>query len=143
MYKIILGLLLTILLCGCVLRPPGCIHTPFAGGCSSKAEITDVVISPASTCISIDINRCNGFLMIHNGCSSDVLFRDYLIKPNETVDGQIIPSSDGDRLIFLYSRNEDKYYSVYQPVFARSFKVNGTVGNQSFTLSYIKTGPLC
>ena len=141
-------LLFTILASSCGVKKdspaPGCIeYWGFAGmgGCQGKTAILDLTLEPASDCLRIAVNNCNGgVLEVDNDCAAPLLIAGAEIPAGEhnfSLDLTVDPAGD-DQLVPISSN-----FSDYVPDEDRTVNMQGTLGEQVFTLTFTKTAPLC
>jgi hypothetical protein len=123
---------------------PGCIeYWGFAGmgGCQGKTVILDLNLEPASDCLQITANNCNGgVLEVDNECASPFIIAGAEIPAGEhnvSLDLTIDPAGD-ELLVPIHSNFSDTIPDEDRPV-----SMQGTLGDQVFTLSFTKTAPLC
>ena len=143
-----LFLLLLVIVSSCGVKKdsaaPGCIeYRGFAGmgGCQGKTAILDLSLEPASDCLQITVNNCNGgVLEVDNECAAPFLIAGAEIPAGEhnvSLDLAIDPAGD-EQLVPIASN-----FSDYAPDEDRPVSMQGTMGDQVFTLSFTKTAPLC
>ena len=123
---------------------PGCIeYWGFAGmgGCQGKTAILDLALEPASDCLRITANNCNGgVLEVNNDCDAPFLIAGAEVPAGEhsySLDLSVDPTGD-EQLVAVASN-----FSDYAPDADRLVSLQGNLGEQVFTLTFTKTAPLC
>jgi len=134
---------------------PGCIEyfpkglAP-VGGCFGRHAIVDVRISPEIECLRIQPNNCNGgTFAIVNECEEVVTLMGHWIRPYhyEYAPGEFTYGEYGIEVIttdgeYTVKQAQGNYASV-PPEDDEAMTLSGSVGNDTFTLTYVHTGPLC
>ena len=149
--RLLMLLLVAVLLTsGCIVindsPAPGCIKyfpeqfRPI-GGCFGKSVIMNLSVSPATACLAVDTNNCNGGVLdISNGCPNDL-----------TIDNITVPA--GTRYVGVdVEKLADGTYrpvplegnvAVYVPEMMEHVTIGGVMGQKPIVVSFIKTGNLC
>jgi hypothetical protein len=151
-YQISLILLLIIVIAGCVSfsEAPGCNNSPFIGGCFGTHLIKNLTVEPEISCLKIESNNCNnGVIEILNYCEENVTIAGIKMEEKRINEyGTVIPSDltidpirkpSGEIIV----NNTLGNYGNYEPTFDDFITINGTVGNTSIKISYVKTKSLC
>ena len=145
---LVIILTVMVILAGCIVTKespaPGCreyIGLPMAGGCFGKSAILNLKIEPPTECIKLEVNNCNGgVLEVRNLCTQTLNLGTVEIPPTERA------------ALDVKSKNTDGYYTLvwsssnfskYIPDQDEQIKVAGSLGNQKFVVTYIKTKKLC
>lgn len=147
--------ILLILISGCrVMTPreivaPGCIDGEALGGCFGKAAIKNLKIEPEiPACLQIGENNCNGgIISIWNECDKDLQIGNLILEK---------PKRNGEQSIELFRdslgnimvRETKGNFASYTPLEDELLTTTGKIidfgfGSGKFTISYIKTKPLC
>ena len=116
-------------------RPAGCFHFSHiftgGGGCNDNTKVFAFKTEPKTDCLNIKPSSCSSpsRLSVQNLCGEPVY-----------IDGVRVDTKQS------YSSNYTWGEFVLEQVNAslyKRFTLNGTVGNRTFTISYVKTRPLC
>jgi len=133
---------------------PGCNHSPFLGGCFGTRIIKNLTVEPEVSCLKIEANNCNDDgIRIVNYCMEPVIVggivleKSQLNEYNRTVasDNGIVEidaerTSSGEIIV---RSDRDSDFKPYEPEFDALITLNGTIGNTSIEISYVKTKSLC
>jgi len=144
-------LLLAIISSGCITisEAPGCngglLKSMFAGGCFGTHIIRNLTIEPTISCLKIYANNCDdGVLEIASYCSEPVTIAGIKMEERRGSNGTFLPAilvidpvrtSSGEIIV--------NTSASYKPSFDDFITINGTVGNTTIKISYIKTKSLC
>lgn len=114
-----------------ILMPSGCKLIHSNGGCNDNEIFLYYNVKPQINCIYFSSASCvrPAEILIKNNCNNDIKIYDSRMKQ--------------DDLIIEQGHFEYLGLELRGSKFIFQSTINGTVGNQSFTISYIKTGPLC
>lgn len=146
---VIVAIILMLLLIGYyffhknLLTAPGCIKTNklIFGGCFGKTLIFDLNVNPRVECLSIDINNCNGgILVISNLCNESFVTGNIEIKPQDKYVGLDVLKDEINKYSLIYS---DGNFARYIPKQNEKINIIGVLGNQTIEISFIKTKELC
>jgi len=97
-------------------------------------------MSPSISCLNVKPINCNGgVLEIYNTCKDIATIGNIMLPTKEYLYVEIVKNSTTE----AYQVVQVRGISVFLPSQKTKLKATGTVGNQSFTISYVKTGPLC
>jgi hypothetical protein len=137
---------LALLLGGCIVTrdspAPGCVKRigfPVIGGCAGKSAILDLSVGPASTCLDIRVNNCNGgVLEVDNSCAATLLLGGVEIPPAGRASLDIVDESGAYTL-----RRVDGNFSAYVPDQDRPVVITGTLDGLEIAVSLTKTARLC
>ena len=136
-----------LLLSGCgifyrVSEAPGCSRVigMQMGGCSGVTVIRDVKIEPQINCLKkVKANNCNGgILEFSNFCEQPLIFGDLAI--GGYVNSLDVIQDEKDNWIAVESNGNFAMQMVDQET---QIALNGTLGDQTVTLSFTKSAPLC
>lgn len=123
--------------------------------CNGKSIIVkeSLEILPEIPCMSVNVNNCkNGIINLVNRCPCDIIIGNVNISSecyDFNHDGNLTCiNGNGIELILLgngstTANKVDGIYSNYTVEENLRLSINGTVGNRTFTISYVKTRPLC
>jgi len=133
-------------LTGCIVKDspaPGCVEyigfSPI-GGCNGKTIITDLTLEGFPECVQMTINNCNGgVLEVQNDCSETLILGKLEIPPGESFNLDVQTVSDGGFVLVRTPSN----FSNYTPGTDQSVQITGTIGNQTLSMFFLKTAPLC
>ncbi len=111
---------------------PGCLNHK-DDFCKGKRIIKNLSITPEINCLHIRVNNCNdGLIIVENRCLEEVSI------------GKISPFPNRGEFKFDFNPIETvSYDNRFFPENDTYVSVNGTYNSNPFTISYIKTGPLC
>lgn len=145
-WAVLAAVTLSLVLAGCIVvkdsPAPGCIKTigfRSVGGCFGKTAILDLSVEPASECLDITVNNCNGgVLSIRNGCTEAFTLGGVTIAPGDYESLDVV-SEDGEHALVSVSSN----FSDYVPEADESVELTGALGSQEVRVAFTKTGPLC
>ena len=127
---------------------PGCHTQRFLriDDCDGKSVITNMTVNPQIQCFRIHINNCKGgHIEIANNCSEPMFIGHMEIKPSNRNGIYFISPIELFRSMnsSIEPAQVNDFYPKYNPLQNDFLSINGTIGNQTFTISYVKTGPLC
>lgn len=130
-------LIIILYLSGCS-QAPGCadiLSSIFKyGGCHGKTIIRNYKINPKIKCLHTEVNNCEGGkLLILNKCLDDVKIGNVTINKKTYIE---LMKVNNKTVVNING-------STYIPFKNEFLSVDGYVGDQNFTISYIKTAKLC
>lgn len=118
---------------------PGCGSDGFLspiGGCHGVRVVRDIAVTPEISCLDVRTNNCNGgVVVVDNGCGTPVTLGNVTVPPDDRETVEI----SGNGTVLRTSGN----FAGYSPDATRRLSAAGIAGEQTFTLAYTKTGPLC
>jgi hypothetical protein len=138
--------LIAALLSGCAITKdspaPGCVERvglPMMGGCFGKTAILDLTVEPATDCLAISVNNCNGGVLdVRNNCDEPFVLGGVEIPPQEYVILDAV-AKDGEYTLQEASSN----FTAYVPDTDTSVEFVGQLGEQEIRVAFTKTAALC
>ena len=126
---------------------PGCNHSPFLGGCFGTHIVKNLTVEPEISCLKFELTNCNDEgISVLNYCEEPVTIGGMKLEERRINErGTVIPS----RTMIDEERTPSGEIVVsnvskpYKPDFDDLITINGTVGNNTVKISYIKTKSLC
>lgn len=143
MKKIILmSLVLSIfLLSGCTdtkdsdWEKAGCGGSTLATGCLGGSVIKDIKVEPAAECLKLHTENCNGaILIIENDCRYDLNIGAKTIYAGSAKAVEFARNKEGKVFVVEIAGNFERY----NPEDEDSLSVQGKLGEQTVTISYLK-----
>tara|TARA_Y100000031_G_C8149699_1_gene351734 strand:+ start:106 stop:603 length:498 start_codon:yes stop_codon:yes gene_type:complete len=139
---IILVLPILILFSGCNNNPnredilaPACEGRGGITGCLGKSGIKDIKIEPATLCLNIKANNCNGGVLgVENKCDSDLKLNDIIVPANKYQLIEFARDSNGKVVVLAPKGNFDSY----NPEDQDTLSYQGKLGELSLTITYTK-----
>ncbi len=138
------GVCLLITGCGIpyhISEAPACtryIGIPMWGGCFGTTIVRDVTLEPASDCVRITANNCNGgTLVVRNRCEATLRFGEVVFPPASGLD---TVRDDNGNWIAVENGSNFTCEVVEQDT---RVTLTGYLGDQPVTLSFTKSEPLC
>lgn len=114
---------------------PGCESNGGITGCLGKSFIHDASLSPSFDCLHLKPNNCNGGVLgVENKCESDFTLGSVIISAGEYALVELVRSFDGTITVIAPEGNFDSY----NPAESDELSVQGALGNEAVTLSYVK-----
>jgi hypothetical protein len=138
---------LVCLLGGCIVTQdspaPGCVKSiglPVAGGCFGKTTLLDLQVAPATECLDLTINNCNGgVLEVRNTCAETLRLGGIEILPSDTASLDLTVDAAGTHTLIRTGGN----FSDYIPDKDQHISFDGTLGTQAIAVTLTKTAQLC
>lgn len=138
--------LLATLLSGCVIvkdsPAPGCVERvglPMMGGCFGKTALLDLTVEPATECLAISVNNCNGGVLdVRNNCDEPFVLGGIEVPPLESVTLDAVAKGGEYALQEAYSN-----FIQYVPDTDASVEFTGQLGEQEIRVAFTKTAALC
>lgn len=122
--------------------PAGCYnkYIPFTGGCFGKNSIKNFKIENGlPSCIQIKPSDCQGAkLEVYNNCDEEVMINGE--KINKNYNYLLLVRADNGTII------QDKEHAGYEYPYPKQnefINVDGSVGDNKFIISYVRTKSLC
>ncbi len=137
---------LALLLLGCIVihdsPAPGCVKrlgvAPL-GGCQGKTIITGLHLQPQPTCLTLEVNNCNGGVVeATNSCTRSVQLDDLILPAATTLTFDVVPQEDG----YVLTETAGNIARTI-PTHDLVLTFTGRLGSVPITLTLTKTAPLC
>ena len=147
-WLLIVPLLVVVAAAGCGVKQdspaPGCVEywgiMPMTGGCDGRTAIIDLKVEPVQSCVTIEVNNCNGgVLEVDNRCAGSLELGGKTIAAGQvSVSLDLVEEGDSYKLVRVYSN-----FSDYVPTQDETVTILGTQGGQEIRVTFIKTRALC
>lgn len=135
-------LLAALLLSGCTdggngaeTDTPGCGGAGGITGCMGKSAIRELAVTPAVECLRVSANNCNGGVLgIENKCEDGLELGNITVPAGEYKLIEFVRMRAGNILVIEPLGNP----TAYIPEDEDRMSVNGMLGAQEITISYLK-----